>query len=183
MRSYEYSYERKHGAFMIGKQKPEKTRKGKKPVNKVSNKHARKLVAHALLRDIVILRDKKCVCPAPARGHSEVLQAGHLIPGTKGGTYFSLKCVHVQCSGCNGRHVHFPHYYTNWFIRTFGQVEYDLLCTEAENIGLKPYQVEEIILELQAIKDKQLLAVELEKEFKPYFTQQEILSGAWRNKE
>lgn len=168
---------------MIGKPKPEKKeKKNRKPVKKVSSKHTLKLKAHALLRDIVILRDKKCVCPPPERGHSAILQAGHVIPGTKGGTYFSLKNVNEQCSGCNGRHVYFPHYYTNWFIRTFGQVEYDLLCSEAENMGLKNHEIEEIIFELQAIKDKQLLAIELGKEFKPYYTQQEILSGSWREK-
>jgi hypothetical protein len=172
---------------MIEKLKPKKQEKKiKKPVNKVSSKHARKLVAHALLRDIVILRDKKCVCPPPAKGHSAVLQAGHLIAGTHGGTYFDLWNVHCQCRSCNGRHS--PNlggdekYYNGWFIRTFGGDAYVRLEKDADKIGLKPHEIEEVILELQAIKDKQLLAVELEKEFKPHFTQQEILSGAWRLK-
>ncbi len=174
----------KENTVHLGKPKPSKSlKKGKKPVKKVSSKRSRKLVAHALLRDIVILRDKSCVCPPPAKGHSAVLQAGHLIPGTKGGTYFSLFNVFLQCQSCNQRHVHFPHYYTNWFIGEFGRIEYDKLCSESENMGLKSYEMEEMIVQLQAIKEKQLLAIELEKYFKPYFTQREILTGAWRSLE
>ena len=66
---------------MISKPKPKrKQKKGRKPVKKVSSHGARKKVAHALLRDIVLMRDKECVCPAPKNGHSAILQAGHWKP-------------------------------------------------------------------------------------------------------
>lgn len=135
--------------------------------------------AHAIMREILLLRDKKCVCPPPDRGHTKVLQAGHLIPGTKGGTYFDLYNVHIQCSACNGRHVRFEKYYVGWFIENFGKSEYLRLCKDSENAGLKIYELEEIIVQLGMIKER----MEKDKSFKPYFAQQEILSGAWQTKE
>lgn len=166
---------------MNPKPKPQKKpRKSKKPVKKVSSRGARKKFAHSLLRDIVLLRDKQCVCPAPDKGHSSILQAGHLIPGTKGGTYYDLYNVNLQCSACNGRHVRYEKYYVGWFIREWGEEQYLRLEKDSDLMGLKPYEVEEIIVQLKAIKEKQLLAIELGKEFKPFFTQKEILTGMWR---
>ena len=135
--------------------------------------------AHAILREILLLRDKKCVCPPPEKGHTKVLQAGHLIPGTKGGTYFDLYNTHVQCSGCNGRHVRYEKYYVGWFIGKFGKSEYLRLCKDSENPGLKSYEMEEIIVQLGLMKER----IERETDWKPYFTQTEILSGAWQIKE
>ncbi len=158
---------------VFSKSKPSKTlKKTKKPLNKVSSFGARKKVAHALLRDIVILRDKECVCPPPEKGHSSVMQAGHMIRGTKGGTYFDLWNVHLQCKSCNRRHVDNEQYYVDWFLREFGVDQKLRLGKDSEKMGLKSYEMEEIILQLQAIKGKQMLAIELGKEFKPYFTQQ-----------
>lgn len=166
---------------MISKPKPEKKlKKG------VSDRKESMNRAHKIMRDIVIMRDGKCVCPAPTKGHSPVLQAGHLIAGTHGGTYFDLWNVHCQCRNCNGRHSskfrHDEKYYTSWFVRTFGGEAYVRIEKDADKIGLKSYEIEEIIVELQAIKDKQFLAIEIGVEFKPYFTQQEILSGTWRTR-
>ena len=164
---------------MTPKPKPEKKPKvGKKSIKKVSSHGALKKKAHAVLRDIVILRDKECVCPSPQNGHSPILQAGHLIPGTKGGTYFDLFNVNLQCKSCNGRHEYYECYYTDWFLFEFGEVEYHRLKSDADNIGLKSYELEEVIVQLTAIKEKQLG----NPEWKPRFTQNEILSGAWRNK-
>lgn len=165
---------------MISKFKPEKKqKKSKKPVKKVSSHGARKKVAHALMRDIVILRDKECVCPSPKNGHSDILQAGHPIPGTKGGTYFDLYNVNLQCQRCNGRHVYYECYYTDWFLLEFGEIEYHRLKKDADNLGIKKsYEMEEMIVQLTAIKEKLLL----NPEWKPRFTQAEVLSGLWREK-
>lgn len=165
--------------MILGKPKPEKKiKKEKKSVRKTSSKNVLKKKAHALLRDIVILRDKHCVCPAPERGHSSILQAGHLIPGTKGGTYFDLWNVNLQCSACNGRHVRFEKYYTGWFVFEFGESEYLRLSSDADNLGLKPREIEYIIPQLIDIKSKLIE----NPDWKPRFTQQEILSGEWKTK-
>jgi len=174
---------KKENTVRLGKPKPAKTpRKGKKPVKKISSRKELMNSAHKIMRDIVILRDKKCVCPSPAKGHSDVLQAGHLIPGTHGGTYFDLWNVNCQCRSCNGRHS--PNlggdekYYNGWFIRTFGGYAYVRLEKDADGVGLKSYELEEMIVQLEAIKAQQLE----DKTFIPRFTQQEILSGAWMTK-
>lgn len=161
------------------KPKPTKKEKNqKKPVKKVSSRGALIKKAHAIMRDIVIARDGKCVCPAPERGHSDILQAGHIVPSTKPGVRFDLHNVHTQCSACNGRHVRYEYYYVNWFLNQFGKEEHDRICRDADRGTLKTYEVQEIIVQLQAIKDKQAE----DKNFAPRFTQQEILSGLWRTK-
>ena len=161
---------------IISKPKPEKKqKKGKKSLKRVSSRGALIKKAHALLRDVVLERDKGCVCPAPEKGHSTIRQAGHLIKSTKGAVRFDLYNVSEQCSGCNGRHERFDYYYTNWFVQTFGQAEYDRLCQDANKEGLKNYEIEEIIEQLTLIHNRQLE----DKNFLPRFTQQEILSGAW----
>lgn len=160
------------------KPKPVKVIKAKKKTKKVSSRGALISQAHALVRDIVISRDTGCVCPAPDRGHSNVMQAGHLIKSTKGAVRFDLYNVHCQCSSCNSRHVHHEKYYTKWFVEKFGCEEYVRLCNVSDGIGLKNYELEELIVQLKLIRERQIE----EKEFKPYYTQAEILSGAWSKK-
>jgi hypothetical protein len=164
---------------MNPKPKPEKRlKKPKKPVKKISSRGVLDKKARSLLRDIVMFRDKGCVCPAPEKGHSSIRQHGHLIPSTKGGTRFDLWNNNEQCHSCNGRHEYYPHYYTDWFLSVFGEEQYHRLCVDSDKIGLKSYELEEIIVQLEAIKAKQLT----DPNFSPRFTQQEILSGSWRNK-
>jgi len=162
----------------LGKPKPVKKEKSKKRgVKKISSRGSLIKKAHAIMRDIVIMRDGSCVCPAPEKGHSSILQAGHIIPSTKPGTRFDLKNVHAQCSACNGRHVHFEYYYVDWFIEKFGEEEKLRLGIDAEKVSLKTYEVLEIIEQLTLIHEKQ----KLNPDWKPYFSQKDILSGAWKN--
>lgn len=170
-------------SLSLGKPKPvKKGKKQKKTVKKVSSRGALIKRAHSLMRDIVMLRDGGCVCPPPKNGHSAVRQAGHIIRSVKGGSRFSLWNVHEQCKNCNGRHVRDWEVYQEWFIRKFGNERWLLLLEEKRNDGLKNHEIEDISVQLQAIKEKQLLETELGKEFKPYYTQKEILSGAWKIK-
>lgn len=160
---------------MIGKPKPEKReKKKKKPVKKVSSRGALINKAHAIMREIVIARDGHCVCPPPENGHSDVLQAGHIIPSTKSGVRFDLYNVHCQCSSCNGRHEHYEYYYTEWFLSKFGMIKFIDICGMADGL-LKNYEIEEIIEQLTLIRERQ----KKEPEWLPYFTQTEILSGSW----
>lgn len=159
------------------KPKPVKVLKTKKRgVKKVSSRGSLIKDIHALMREIVIARDGKCVCPPPQRGHSGVLQAGHLIRSTKGATRWDLYNIHCQCSYCNGRHVHYEKYYITWFIKTFGGKEYVRLSELSDGVGLKTYELAELYEQLKAIRERQ---VNIEG-FKPYFSQADILSGAWR---
>lgn len=132
--------------------------------------------AHALLRQIVLLRDGKCVCPPPKHGHSPVLQAGHVIRSVKGGSRWSLWNVHLQCRSCNGRHTRDWQVYQEWLIRTFDNDRWLAVLEESKNDGLKSYELEALIEQLEIINALQKGG----NEFRPYFTQKEILSGAWR---
>ena len=131
--------------------------------------------AHALIREIVMLRDGGCVCPPPKNGHSSTRQAGHIIPSTKGGSRFSLWNVHEQCSSCNGRHTRDWQIYEGWFEDKFGHYMWKLVRQESEYGGLKSYELEELIVQLK----KMLETMKDDDGFKPYYFQDEILSGNW----
>lgn len=82
-----------------------------------------------------------------------------------------------QCNSCNFIHEHKPEIYTAWFIREFGAEAYQKLVKDAEDVNkLSIEQLQALIGELTAIKARQ----EIDKDFKPRYTQAEILSGAWR---
>lgn len=136
--------------------------------------------AHALMRDIVLLRDKGCVCPPPKKGHSGARQAGHIIPSVKGGSRFSLWNVHEQCAACNGRHTRPSdyHVYQGWFQDKFGHERWDAVRKESENEGLKAYELQELIVQFENM----LAMVKSFPAYAPYFTQNEILSGQWQFK-
>lgn len=160
------------------KPKPVKVLKVKKKLsNKPSSRGKVIKIAHALMRDIVMARDGKCVVTiAPANGHSKTRQAGHLINSTKGSVRFDLRNVHEQCSGCNRRHVNYPHYYEDWFVQTFGAETHHQLTQDSNvTIPLKTYELEELCEQLAQIKERQVN----DPTFIPRFSQKEILSGAW----
>ena len=164
------------------KPKPVKEIKPKKGVNKVSSHGALIKKAHAIMRDIVMERDGRCVVDVPPlHGHTSTRQAGHLFASTKGSVRFDLWNVHEQCSGCNKRHSYAPgtHYYIDWFVGRFGKEEYHRIFMESNRVGsLKSYELEELIAQFKLIRERQLD----DKDFKPYFSQAEILSGAWSMK-
>jgi hypothetical protein len=56
--------------------------------------------------------------------------------------------IHEQCSACNGRHVRFEKYYVGWFVKTFGEEQYLRLVADSDNIGLKTYEIQELIRKL-----------------------------------
>lgn len=159
----------------LGKPKPKKG--SKKPAKPKRALHGvlRKR-AHSIIRDIVLLRDGRCVCPPPQNGHSAVRQAGHIIPSVKGGSRFSLWNVHEQCSSCNGRHTSHWYIYEGWFIDKFGNDRWNLVRDESRNDGLKTPELEELIVQLDSILDR----IKAFPEWKPYFTQNEILTGEWK---
>lgn len=147
---------------------------------KKSSKTTRQLLESKLdvvLRDVVLLRDGGCVCPAPKLGHSRVRQAGHLVKRGKHSVKYDLFNVSEQCSSCNGRHNNYPEYYEEWFISRFGGDEYARLLRE----GLKTRkltipELEELLRQFVEIHH----FMQMDKTFKPRFTQEQILSGEWR---
>lgn len=161
------------------KPKPEKKVKAKR----VKKKTERKLLEQKLdklVREIVLDRDVRCVCPPPSRGHGNVLQAGHLITRSKEATRWGLDNVHAQCNSCNILHEYMPHIYTNWYVINFGVEKFNSLCESAEKVQkLQLYELQELLEQMRRIRQKQNQATLMGEVFKPYFSQQEILSGAW----
>lgn len=136
--------------------------------------------ADTLVREIVLDRDGYCVCPAPIKGHSNVFQCGHLISRGRESLKWCLFNCSVQCSGCNARHEHYPEIYTAWFIRTFGTEMY--LSLEQESYIVRKLSIDELeylISQLDSIHRRQMDRPD----WKPRFSQKEILDGSWRNYE
>lgn len=164
------------------KPKPIKQAKIKK-AKKVNKRKLLVKLLDATVKEIVLDRDHHCVCEAPkTNGHSMVRQPGHLISRTKESVRWSLWNVHEQCSSCNYLHEHAPHRFTSWFLETFGADKYWQLCQEADAVcKLQIYELEELLCQLMKIREKQLKAMLLGEPYKPYYSQREILSGAWSN--
>ena len=131
-----------------------------------------------IVREIVLARDEGCVCPPPEKGHSQVRQPGHLISRRARTLRWDLRNVHEQCSSCNLIHSNRPEFYTRWFMETFGTDAYATLVEDGKPGKLYPYDLDELLEQLEAIREKQ----KEDAGFRPYFSQADILSGAWRTK-
>ena len=77
----------------------------------------------ALVSQIVILRDKKCVvCNSTKR-----LGCGHLFTRRYYSTRWDLQNCHCQCWSCNFKHELDPHPYTTFYLNKYGRSGYDAL--------------------------------------------------------
>lgn len=156
-----------------------------KPVKVIRAKHRKKKTnrqllekqADLLVREIVLKRDRFCVCPAPKNGHGNVRTPGHLISRTRRSVRWGLDNVHEQCQSCNFLHEMRPEIFTSWFIRTFGFERYQILVEASEKSDkLSVEQLQILCNELTSIKARQ----ENNKDFKPRYSQEQIISGHWR---
>lgn len=161
------------------KPKPLKVIRPKKRKKK-SNRQLLEKQADILVREIVLQRDRFCVCPAPKNGHMDVLQCGHLITRGRRSVRYDLRNCNVQCAGCNARHEHFAEIYTLSYIREFGSESYQELVEESENfVKLSVEELEILCKELTAIRARQ----EVDKDFRPRYSQAQIMSGDWRKED
>lgn len=165
--------------MVLAKPKPIKEAKVRKPRKKKSSRQLYERELDTLVRSIVLLRDKFCVCPAPKNGHSVVMQPGHLITRGKESVKWDLRNVHAQCSGCNLTHEFRPERFTNWYIQRFSADSYVQLVADSEEVC--KLSIDELMeLRTQLTEIHELL--KKDKSFRPYFTQKQILTGEWRNK-
>lgn len=116
------------------KPKPEKKEKKKTSRKPKNPKQVLEARADRLVREIVILRDSRCVCPPPEKGHSDVLQPGHLITKVKKSIRWDLRNVNCQCSSCNMLHEHYSERYTSWYISEWGKEDYMKLVEDGYSI-------------------------------------------------
>lgn len=96
-------------------------------------------------------RDKRCV----TCGATQNLTNGHLFSRQSYSTRWHERNCNGQCSGCNLRHEHDPYPYNSWFIRKFGQGEWDELHREyATPRKFKNHELAEMISHYeQALKE------------------------------
>lgn len=160
----------------LSKPKPVKVLR-RKTRKKKTNRQLLERQADVLVRDIVLKRDQFCVCPPPKNGHGNIRTPGHLISRTRQSLRWSLINTNEQCQSCNFLHEHKPEIYTSWFIREFGSETYQQLVKDAEDVGkLSVEQLQILCNELTEIKARQ----DIDKDFRPRYSQAEILNGTWR---
>lgn len=159
-----------------------------KPAKEIKTKRRKKKGGRQLLeiqldsivREIVLARDESCVCTPPKNGHSSVRQPGHVISRKNRSVRWGLNNVYCQCSSCNLLHVYKPEYYISWFIARWGGDKfYSMVQDSRVVVKYQTYELLEMLEQLRKIRERQVA----DKDFRPYYTQAEILSGAWATKE
>jgi len=101
----------------------------------------------ALLKEIVVARDGKCVCC----GTTQSLTPGHLFSRVAYSTRWDLNNVFAQCLSCNLRHEYDPYPLTSYFINKFGQSAYDKLHRfYVTPVKYKTYELEELYDRMKA---------------------------------
>ncbi len=148
-----------------------------RPRRKKSERRRWELSNLQLCKEIVLERDKGCVCPPPENGHSCVRQSGHVFSVVFGSVMFGLDNQNEQCKSCNVRHEWHPTIYYDWYKATFGQEKFDALWRRAQDVvKLTIDDLATINMELTEIQKYQLS----HPGWKPYCSQDDILSGRWR---
>ncbi len=118
--SFHKSYEAAKAAHKPMKRGWIKPRFNKKPSVDGDHKRAIGDDCDQLVREILELRDDRCVtCPA-----TEGLQVGHFFKRGKHRVRWDLLNVHRQCPPCNKRHNEEPEHYLEAFLMKHGEQAY-----------------------------------------------------------
>lgn len=114
----------------------------------------------ALVKEIVIKRDKACVtCPIwrkllDAWAGSNELQPGHLFSRVAYSTRWDLNNVFCQCRNCNLRHEYDSFALAKYFKDKFGEEAYDALHYKyVHPVKFKTYELVELYETLKKEKD------------------------------
>lgn len=67
-------------------------------------------------------------------GTTENICNGHLIKRGKLTTRFDEKNCNALCTSCNYLDNHEPHHYVNWFLKKYGQAEFDRLYIQSKEV-------------------------------------------------
>lgn len=107
---------------------------------------------HAVMKDIRISGyGERCVIC----GSTYVVQLGHVIPAKASlNTRFDLSNTFPQCRSCNGLHRTNQAPYINWYLKEFGQEEFDDLVRRSRII--KKYnmrELRELLEEMKKLRD------------------------------
>ena len=124
---------------------PAKRKAGKKNVSKAQKERQRlrrlEKKADDLTRDRIMARDKRCVIC----GSTQVLQWSHLITRRKYSVRWDTRNSCMMCARCHFRHHRQgPEEYVLWFLRNYGQEEYEALVLRS-NTPLSPAERRELV--------------------------------------
>lgn len=101
-----------------------------------------------LVSQIVIARDKRCVCC----GTTQNLTGGHLFSRVAYSTRWDLNNVFAQCLSCNLRHEYDSFPLTNFYIKRFGWEAYEKLHQKYGQVAkYKDFQLQELADELEKV--------------------------------
>lgn len=106
-----------------------KKRKGLNRVRKTPIAALQRLLDR-LVKDYVIMRDKKCICC----GTKENLTPGHLITRGCKSVRWDLTNVFAQCGRCNYMHEFRPEIMTQEFIKRYGNDAYNALVDRSRQV-------------------------------------------------
>ncbi len=175
---------------MPAKPKPTKADRPKKRKKKTP----RQLIIKDLdtiVREIVFARDAQSVpliykAALDTQGayeytvnHSGTPQPGHVISRAKMGVRWDLRNVHKQDASDNLLHEFYPEVYNQWYIKTFGLDSWDELVNDSRPISKYSMDdLETLYFELTEIQKLQAS----HSDWKPYFTQKQIMTGEWSAK-
>jgi hypothetical protein len=107
--------------------------KQKTPLKKVSSKSSvikkTKKELDQTCREIAHIKYKEqCITCSANKNRGDVMQWAHFLTAAAHITRWDSRNWALQCRSCNMRHEYdFSHYMT-WFLRTYGQDEYDSLA-------------------------------------------------------
>lgn len=109
--------------------------------------------------------------------HSGVPQWGHIITSAAKSTRWDLRNTHKQDASDNLLHEYYPEVYITWFIDRFGINTWNDLLSDSRKVWKYSMDdLETLYIELTEIRKYQ----EQNPDWKPYFSQKEIISGEWR---
>ena len=172
-------------------QKPIKTAKPKKHKKKTPRqKMVRQL--DELIREIVFLRDPYSVplvykevlkengAVEYAMNHRGVDQPGHVVSRKNKPVCWDLRNVHKQDANDNLLHEYYPEVYNQWYIKTFGLDSWNDLVNDSRKVW--KYSMDDLeTLYIELIEIQKTL--QANQNWKPYFSQKEIITGEWRKYE
>ena len=104
---------------------------------------------HAEMRKFRLKQEPQCVTCGGSHG-DKVLQLGHLITRGANSVRFDWRNLHITCRVCNNIHEYRPEIYTLWFIKNYGQEEYEALVQDSKKI--KQWKMRELREKLAEMK-------------------------------
>lgn len=160
-----------------------KKRKKKTPRQKIERE------LDALVREIIMERDVNSV-PLSYRAkldeqgaveytinHSGVPQCGHIISRAAKPVRWDLYNCHKQDASDNLLHEYYPEVYITWFINSFGLQKWQEMVLDSRKVWKYSMDdLETLCFELTEIQKAQ----QGRPDWKPYFSQKEIITGDWR---